>query len=34
VWRPDRVAESCTYEQLERPVRFDVDEVLGGGRVA
>jgi ATP-dependent DNA ligase len=33
-WRPDRSPESCTYEQLERPVRFDVDEVLDGGRVA
>jgi len=33
-WRPDREPKSCTYEQLERPVRFDVDEVLGGGRVA
>jgi ATP-dependent DNA ligase len=32
-WRPDRSPESCTYEQLERPVRFDVDEVLGGGPV-
>ena len=28
-WRPDRTPESCTYEQLERPVRFDVKEVLG-----
>ena len=28
-WRPDRSPESCTYEQLERPVRFDVKEVLG-----
>jgi ATP-dependent DNA ligase len=27
-WRPDRTPESCTYEQLERPLRFDVDEVL------
>jgi ATP-dependent DNA ligase len=26
--RPDRTPESCTYEQLERPLRFDVDEVL------
>src|SRR6185503_10927590 len=29
-WRPDRTPESCTYEQLERPLRFDVDEVLAG----
>jgi ATP-dependent DNA ligase len=29
-WRPDRTPESCTYEQLERPIRFDVDSVLAG----
>ena len=29
-WRPDRTPRSCTYEQLERPMRFDVDEVLAG----
>jgi ATP-dependent DNA ligase len=29
-WRPDRTPESCTYDQLERPVRFDVDAVLAG----
>jgi ATP-dependent DNA ligase len=28
--RPDRTPESCRYAQLERPVRFDVDEVLAG----
>lgn len=28
-WRPDRTPESCTYEQLERPVSFDLAEVLG-----
>jgi ATP-dependent DNA ligase len=28
--RPDRAPESCGYEQLERPLRFDVDEVLRG----
>jgi ATP-dependent DNA ligase len=27
-WRPDRDARSCTYEQLEVPVRFDLDTVL------
>jgi ATP-dependent DNA ligase len=27
-WRPDRTPESCTYAQLDRPLRFDVDEVL------
>ena len=29
-WRPDRTPESCTYDQLERPIRFDVDAVLAG----
>jgi len=28
-WRPDRNPESCTYAQLERPVRFDLADVLG-----
>ena len=28
-WRPDRDAASCTYAQLEVPVRFDLAEVLG-----
>ena len=28
-WRPDRDPESCTYDQLERPVTFDLAEVLG-----
>jgi ATP-dependent DNA ligase len=27
-WRPDRTPESCTYEQLEIPVRFDLGTVL------
>ena len=27
-WRPDRTPESCTYEQLERPVRYDLGAVL------
>jgi ATP-dependent DNA ligase len=27
-WRPDRTPESCTYEQLERPVRYDLASVL------
>jgi ATP-dependent DNA ligase len=30
-WRPDREPESCTYEQLDRPVRFDLADVLGSG---
>ena len=28
-WRPDRDPESCTYAQLEEPVKFDLAEVLG-----
>jgi ATP-dependent DNA ligase len=27
-WRPDRTPESCTYRQLDQPVRFDLAEVL------
>lgn len=29
-WRPDRAARSCTYEQLERPLAYDLGEVLDG----
>jgi ATP-dependent DNA ligase len=29
-WRPDREPESCRYEQLDRPVSFDLAAVLGG----
>ncbi|MGY1707628.1 ATP-dependent DNA ligase [Geodermatophilus sp. SYSU D00697] len=29
-WRPDREPRSCTYEQLEVPVRYDLAEVLAG----
>ena len=28
-WRPDRDPRSCTYEQLEEPVTFDLPEILG-----
>jgi ATP-dependent DNA ligase len=28
-WRPDREPASCTYAQLDRPVRFDLADVLG-----
>ncbi len=28
-WRPDRDPASCTYAQLEEPVRFDLGEILG-----
>lgn len=27
-WRPDRDARSCTFEQLERPVQYDLSRVL------
>ncbi|MGZ4551370.1 MAG: ATP-dependent DNA ligase, partial [Blastococcus sp.] len=27
-WRPDRDALSCTYDQLDVPVRYDLNEVL------
>jgi ATP-dependent DNA ligase len=29
-WRPDREPASCTYEQLDRPVNFDLARVLSG----
>jgi len=31
-WRPDREPRSCTYEQLEEPVRYDLAQVLSAGR--
>jgi ATP-dependent DNA ligase len=27
-WRPDRTPTSCTYEQLEEPVSYDLDQIL------
>jgi ATP-dependent DNA ligase len=27
-WRPDRTPESCTYGQLERPISYDLDDIL------
>jgi ATP-dependent DNA ligase len=27
-WRPDRDPHSCTYEQLEEPVKFDLADIL------
>jgi ATP-dependent DNA ligase len=27
-WRPDREPTSCTYAQLEQPVRFDIADIL------
>ncbi|SFQ60413.1 ATP-dependent DNA ligase [Amycolatopsis arida] len=29
-WRPDREPESCGYDQLEEPVRYDLDAVFRG----
>jgi ATP-dependent DNA ligase len=29
-WRPDRTPQSCTYAQLEVPVAYDLDDILGG----
>jgi ATP-dependent DNA ligase len=29
-WRPDRDPSSCTYDQLDVPVRYDLTEVLAG----
>jgi len=31
-WRPDRDPRSCTYEQLDEPVSFDLADVLRSGR--
>lgn len=31
-WRPDRAPESCTFEQLDRPVRIDLDAIVPGLR--
>lgn len=28
-WRPDRTPESCGYDQLEVPVAYDLDDILG-----
>jgi ATP-dependent DNA ligase len=28
-WRPDRTPESCGYDQLEVPVAYDLDDLLG-----
>jgi ATP-dependent DNA ligase len=29
-WRPDRTPESCTYEQLEQPLTFALDDIVPG----
>jgi ATP-dependent DNA ligase len=31
-WRPDRDPRSCTYAQLDEPVRYDLAQVLSAGR--
>jgi ATP-dependent DNA ligase len=31
-WRPDRDPRSCTYAQLEEPVRYDLAQVLSAGQ--
>ena len=31
-WRPDRDPRSCTYDQLDRPVRFNIADVLTSTR--
>jgi ATP-dependent DNA ligase len=28
-WRPDREPRTCTYDQLDRPVQYDLADVLG-----
>ena len=28
-WRDDRDAASCTYDQLETPVSYDLSAILG-----
>jgi ATP-dependent DNA ligase len=33
-WRPDRAPRSCTYEQLEQPVPFALDDIVPGLRPA
>ena len=30
-WRPDREPRSCTYEQLEEPVKYDLADIFTGG---
>ena len=27
-WRPDREPKSCTYEQLDEPVKYDLVDIL------
>ena len=32
-WRPDRTPRSCTFEQLDTPVNFDLADVLNTHRI-
>jgi len=32
-WRPDRTPESCTFEQLDQPVSYDLNDIVPGLRV-
>jgi ATP-dependent DNA ligase len=29
-WRPDRTPQSCTFEQLERPLTFELSDIIHG----
>jgi ATP-dependent DNA ligase len=29
-WRPDRTPQSCTYEQLDHPVSFELGDIVPG----
>ena len=29
-WRPDRTPQSCTFDQLERPVTFQLEDIVPG----
>jgi ATP-dependent DNA ligase len=31
-WRPDRTPQSCTFDQLDQPVSFDLNKILPGLR--
>ena len=31
-WRPDRTPDSCTFDQLDRPVTVDLNEIVPGLR--
>jgi ATP-dependent DNA ligase len=33
-WRPDRDPRSCTYEQLDEPVKYDLADILSAGNLS